>query len=97
MPFYDIIKNTIFEDQTTTDEQTFKIIELTIEIYEVLARELLTVDFWNDQIAQKKLKRQINDFIKSSKLISISKMKLKDELIEKIFNLAKHLDKKLIY
>jgi len=96
MPFFDIIKNTIFEDGKITDEQTSKIIELTIEIYEILIRELDTVDFWNDDIAQKRLKKQMNVFIKASGLIKIVQMKLKDELIEKTFNLAKHLDKKLI-
>ncbi len=96
MPFFDIIKNTLFDKETITDEQTSKIIELTIEIYEVLVRELDTVEFWSDPIAQKRLKRQMNDFIKSSRLISIGDIQLKEELIEKLFNLAEHLDKKLI-
>lgn len=95
MPFFDIIKNTLFEKEEVKNEQVSKIIELTIEIFEVLIKELATVEFWNDAIAQKKLKRQMSDFIKASRLIKISDIAMKDELIERIFNLAKHLDKNI--
>jgi len=90
MPFYDIIKNTIFEDNKITDEQTSKVIELTIEVYEVLIREFDTVDFLNDDVAQKRVKRQLNDFIKSSRLIKISNIELKEELIKRLFVLAEN-------
>jgi len=98
MPFYDIIKNTIFEDWQITDKQTSKIIELTIEVYEILIKELDTINFWWDISSQNKIKVLINDFINKSKLLKITQenIKLKEVLIEKIFNLAKHLDKKLI-
>ena len=96
MPIYDIIKNTIFEEQDILEENSQKMIELTIELYEVLSKELNNVNFWSDDIAQKRLKRQIADFLKSSRLIVISDIKTKENLVEKIVNLAKHLDKKLI-
>jgi len=93
MPYFDIIKSTIFKKEKITDKQTNKLIDLTIEIFEILDRELEKVDFWSDDIIQKRLKKLITEIIRKSQLLKITDIKLKDELIEKIFNLARHLSK----
>ncbi|MBS8122503.1 type I restriction endonuclease subunit R [Candidatus Vampirococcus lugosii] len=69
IPYFDIIKNNIFEKKEINQEQNQKLMKLTIEIYEIFSKKLKIVNFWNDEGSQDKVRLEINDLINKSGLI----------------------------
>jgi len=92
MPIYALIQGVIFPNKDENIEEQTKLISLTMNVFELISDEVWVIDFWtsNNDTGHNRVKRRIGDFIQETRLIPVTQLDKKEELIEKIFSHARH-------
>lgn len=92
MPIYALIQGIIFPNKDENVEEQIQLISLTINVFELISDEVWAIDFWrtNNETGHKQVKRRIGDYIQETRLIPVTKLDKKEELIDKIFSHARH-------
>jgi type I restriction enzyme, R subunit len=97
MPFFNLFKAELFENRILTEDEIAQNVNLTQQIFHLLATEIKLTGFWDSIPSQSLLKAKIQELILSPNLHSIPKIVLKrNELISRIMELAKTNHYKII-
>ena len=97
MPFFRAFRQTLYGDQSLTEEQIEPIVDLTRATYSVLIDEVKLSGFWNSIPAQNHVKGELQKVIVSPDFKSIPGIFGKrTELISRVMEIAKANHEKLI-